>query len=292
MAVEQLPASQPRPTPAIRLWQGVTRGMADVLSSPTATLGLAIVLFWVGVAVFAPWLTPYDPLEQQWTAVNVGPSPGHPLGTDDLGRDLWARLAFGARPILILAPLSVLCSVIVGSLLGLLAGYYGGWVDEAVMRFADAMMAFPEILLYLVIISAFGPSALNVVLAITIAGAPGVARLVRSLTLDIRTREYVAAAKLRGEHPLYIMLAEILLNARGPVVVDALLRVGYACIAIGTLGFLGLGLPPPEPDWGSMVARARRFIWDNPYGVLWPSLAISSLVVGINLLADGWRDDR
>lgn len=292
MAVEEIPASQPQRTFAARFWQGLTGGLADVRSSPTATVGLVIVLFWIGVAVFAPWLTPHDPLEQQWTAVNVGPSPGHPLGTDDLGRDLWARLAYGARPILILAPVAVLCSVIVGSLLGLLAGYYGRWVDEVVMRVVDAMMAFPEILLYLVIIAAFGPSALNVVLAITIAGAPGVARLVRGLTLDIRTREYVAAAKLRGEHPLYIMLAEILLNARGPVIVDALLRVGYACIAIGTLGFLGLGLPPPAPDWGSMVARARQFIWDNPYGVLWPSLAISSLVVGINLLADGWREDR
>ena len=135
------------------------------------------------------------------------------------------------------------------------------------MRALDTLMAFPQILLYLVIIAALGPSAVNVVLAITIAGAPGIARLVRSLTLDIKTRDYIAAAQTRGEHPLYIMFVEILPNARGPIIIDAMLRVGYAVFAIGTLGFLGLGLPPPSPDWGSIVNAGRGFIqsghpWD------------------------------
>jgi len=159
------------------------------------------------------------------------------------------------------------------------------------MRLLDAIMAFPAILLYLIIIFALGPSATNVVIAITIAGAPGIARLVRSLTLDIRTREYIAAAKLRGENPFYIMFVEILPNARGPIIVDVMLRIGYAVIAIGTLGFLGLGLPPPAPDWGSMVAQGRIYIWINPWPVLWPSLAISSLVIGLNLFADGLREE-
>jgi peptide/nickel transport system permease protein len=187
--------------------------------------------------------------------------------------------------------LSVLCALAIGTTLGLIGGYFGGWIDEIVMRVLDAIMAFPVILLYLIIIVALGPSAINVVIAITIAGAPGIARLVRSLTLDIRTREYIAAAELRGENPFYIMFVEILPNARGPIIVDAMLRIGYAVFAIGTLGFLGLGLPPPAPDWGSMVAQGRLYIWINPWAVLWPSLAISSLVIGLNLFADGLREE-
>jgi len=273
------------------LWKRLRETLAPVFGSRIAVFGLTIVLFWVLVALLAPLVSPYDPLAQDYEAANSGPSAAHALGTDDLGRDLLARLVYGARTILILAPLSVLFALAVGIILGLTAGYFGGVVDEVVMRILDAMMAFPTILLYLIILFAVGPSAINVVIAITIAGAPGIARLVRSLTLDIRTRDYIAAAELRGEHPLYIMFVEILPNARGPILVDAMLRVGYAAFAIGTLGFLGLGLPPPTPDWGGMVARARRYIWINPWAVLWPSLAISSLVVGLNLFADGLREE-
>jgi peptide/nickel transport system permease protein len=264
-------------------------------------------MFWVIVAIFAddclinpacwfggkdfkptPLLARYDPLEQFRGASLQGPSAEHWLGTDRLGRDLWARLAHGARIILVLAPIAVGIALLIGSTLGLLAGYFGGAVDEVVMRILDALLAFPQILLYLVIIAALGPSAVNVVLAITIAGVPGIARLTRSLTLDIKTRDYVAAAQTRGESPWYIMFVEILPNARGPILIDAMLRVGYAVFAIGTLGFLGLGLPPPSPDWGSIVNAGRKFIqaghiWD----ALWASLATASLVVGLSLLADG-----
>lgn len=262
-----------------------------VTASKVALAGLAVVAFWVAIAILAPVISPYDPLVQDYTAVNQGPSPNHLLGTDNLGRDLLSRLIHGARMILVLAPVSVLCALLVGTTLGLSAGYFGGLVDEVVMRILDGMMAFPAILLYLVILFAVGASAINVVIAITIAGAPGIARLVRSLTLDIRTREYIAAAELRGENPFYIMFVEILPNAWGPIIVDAMLRVGYAVFAIGTLGFLGLGLPPPAPDWGSMVARGRTYIWTNPWAVLWPSVAISTLVVGLNLFADGLREE-
>ena len=280
-------------------------GFSILLASKTATVGLTLVLFWVFVAVFAPMLTPYTPLEQDWKAPNQGPSAQHILGTDELGRDLWSRLIYGARVVLVILPISeefwipggtaiwgVIVALAVGTVLGLISGYYGGWIDEITMRLLDAMMAVPIILLYLIIMAALGASAVNVVLAMTIVGTPGIARLVRSLTLDIRTREYIRAAETRGESAWYIMFIEILPNARGPIIVDAMLRVGYAIFAMGTLGFLGLGIPPPSPDWGSMVAKGREFILaGSPWAAMWPSLAIASLVVGLNLLADGLREE-
>jgi peptide/nickel transport system permease protein len=153
------------------------------------------------------------------------------------------------------------------------------------------LIAFPVIVLYLVVIAAFGQGDLVVIVAITVTGAPGVARLVRSLALDIKTRDYIRAAETRGESPWYIMFVETLPNARGPILVDSMLRVGYAIFAIGTLGFLGLGLPPPDPDWGNMVNEARKSIFSNPLAVIWPSLAIASLVIGLNLFADGLREE-
>jgi peptide/nickel transport system permease protein len=272
----------------------IQNGLAFIFASKIAVVGLCIVMFWVIVAIFAPVFTPYTPLEQDWKAPNQGPSKEHILGTDELGRDLWARLIYGARVVLVLMPITenywipggtaiwgVIVALVVGATLGLMGGYYGGWIDEIIMRLLDAMMAVPIILLYMIIMAALGASALNVVIAITIVGTPGIARLVRSLTLDIR-----------GESPWQIMFVEILPNARGPIIIDAMLRVGYAIFAMGTLGFLGLGIPPPSPDWGSMVAKGREFILTgSPYASLWPSLAIASLVVGLNLLADGLREE-
>jgi peptide/nickel transport system permease protein len=279
--------SASRPNILQRLWGG----LSVIFRSRIATIGLAIVVFWILVAIFAPLIAPHNPLAQDSKAINQGPSATYPLGTDKLGRDVMSRLVFGARVILILAPISVFLSVLVGTAMGLFGAYFGGAADETVMRLLDAIMAFPTILLYLIIISAIGPSPVNVVVAITFVGAPGVARLVRSLALDVRTRDYIQAAKTRGESSFYIMWVEILPNARGPLIIDAMLRVGYAIFAIGTLGFLGLGLPPPTPDWGGMINEARRYIWTNPLGVLWPALAIASLVVGLNLLADGLREE-
>jgi len=288
-----------------RWWRRIWNGLAILFASKTAVVGLIIVLFWVTAAICAPLLTPYSPTAQDYRAQNSGPSAAHILGTDDLGRDIWSRLLYGARIVLIMLPVGehvwlplgtaiwgVLLGLLVGCTLGLVAGYLGGWIDEVVMRVLDAMMAFPVILLYMIIIAAVGASATNVVLAIAIVGTPGIARLVRGLTLDIRTRDYIRAAEIRGERKLYIMFVEILPNARGPIVIDAMLRVGYAIFAMGTLGFLGLGLPPPSPDWGSMVASGRRYILaGSPWAALWPSLAIASLVVGLNLLADGLREE-
>jgi peptide/nickel transport system permease protein len=301
-----MPLRPTRPTP----WQRLRAGLALLRRSRVAMVGAALVLFWVVVAVFAddclvqpacwfrsasykptPWLAVY-PFDQGTGDVLSGPVPGHWLGTDRSGRDLWARLAYGARIILTLAPISVALAAAVGVIVGLVAGYYGGAVDEVLSRLLDSVIAFPQIILYLIIIAALGPSATNVILAITIAGAPGIARLVRSLTLELKTRDYVAAAQTRGESPWYIMLVEILPNATGPILVDCTLRVGYAVFAIGTLGFLGLGLPPPSPDWGSIVNLGRRFIAaGHPWDALWASLATAMLVVGLNLIADGLNEE-
>ena len=307
-------AAASRPT----RWQKMKESLQILSQSNVAMVGLFLVGFWVIMATFAdncilipsqifncavgnveeyadittPWLSRYSPVEQFRGENLQGPSAKHWLGTDRQGRDLWARLAHGSRVILTLAPLATIVALIVGGTIGVVAGYYGGLLDEVLMRFLDGLMAFPQILLYMVIIAAVGPSAFNIVLAITIAGAPGIARLVRSLTLDIKTRDFVAAAETRGESPWYIMFVEILPNARGPVTIDAMLRIGYAVFAIGTLGFLGLGLPPPSPDWGSIVNQGRSFIQANhPWDALWASLAIATLVVGLNLLADGLNEE-
>ena len=284
--------------------------------SKVAVFGFTLVAFWLLVAIFAdncivnpidcmfsdeweptPWVARYSPFEFHRNESDnkisslQGPSAKHWLGTDAKARDLWSRLAYGARPVLTLSPLSIVVALFFGGAFGVVSGYYGGVVDEIIMRTTDALMAFPQILLYLVIIAALGPSALNIVIAITLAGMPGIARLVRGLTLDIKTRDYVAAAQTRGEHPIYIMLVEILPNASGPIIIDAMLRTGYAVFAIGTLGFLGLGLPPPSPDWGSTVASGKAFIQaGHPWAALWSSLAIATLVVGLNLLADGLNE--
>lgn len=292
-------------------WDKIKETLGLFAQSKVALVGLGLVGFWIVVALFAddciispgcwvgadsyeptPWLARYSPFEQFRGENLQDPSAKHWLGTDRSGRDLWARLAYGSRRILTIAPLSILVALVIGGSLGLTAGYYGGLVDEIIMRALDALMAFPQILLYLVIIAALGPSVFNIVLAITIAGAPGIARLVRGLTLDIKTRDYVAAAQTRGEKAIYIMLVEILPNASGPIVIDAMLRVGYAVFAIGTLGFLGLGLPPPSPDWGSMVSSGKSFIQaGHPWDALWASLAIAMVVVGLNMVADGLNEE-
>lgn len=284
-------------------WQRWWSNASIIFDSRVGTIGLTIVLLWFFIAIVSLFWTPYPPNAPEFLQ-NQRPSADHILGTDHLGRDLLSRLMTGAQVILVktrlpgglvlpggVAVWGVLGSLVVGVILGLLSGYYGGWTDQGIMQILDALIAFPRIILYLVVIASLGQGDLVVILAITVTGAPGVARLARSLAMDIKTREYVLAAQTRGESGTFIMFREILPNARGPLLVDAMLRVGYAIFAIATLGFLGIGLPPPDPDWGNMVNEARSYIFVNPLAVLWPSLAISSLVIGLNLFADGLNEE-
>jgi peptide/nickel transport system permease protein len=281
------------------------KSISIIFESRVATVGLIMVLFWLILGLISLFWTPNNPNASDF-AQNLAPNGTNWLGTDHLGRDILSRLMTGTQVILLKTRLpgdsnislpigvalwGVLGSLALGALLGLNAGYRGGWWDQTIMQVLDALIAFPRIVLYLVVIAALGQGDLVVIFAIAITGAPGVARLARSLALDIKTRDYIRAAETRGENVWYIMFREILPNARGPLLVDAMLRVGYAIFAIGTLGFLGIGLPPPDPDWGNMVNEARRNIFANPLAVIWPALAISTLVIGLNLFADGLSEE-
>ena len=301
MTVAAAAKAQAEPSRLQKMWKSISL----VFESRVATVGLVMVLFWVIMAFISLFWTPYEPNSSDFVQ-NLPPNATNWLGTDHLGRDILSRLMQGTQVILLKARLpgdaaisipigvalwGVLGSLALGAVLGLNAGYRGGWWDQVIMQVLDALIAFPRIVLYLVVIAALGQGDLVVILAIAITGAPGVARLARSLAMDIKTRDYIRAAETRGESVWFVMFREILPNARGPLLVDAMLRVGYAIFAIGTLGFLGIGLPPPDPDWGNMVNEARRNIFGNPTAVIWPAMAIATLVIGLNLFADGLREE-
>jgi peptide/nickel transport system permease protein len=284
------PVVIPRRKPAWRVRAGEVA--QRLLRNPMALFGLVIIVTWAVIAIFgtqiAPWgINQIDP-GQQWKA----PSHEHLMGTDNVGRDIFSRVLVGSRLMMLLPTASIACAAVVGTTIGLLSGYRGGWMDELIMRIVDLVMAFPVLMLYLMIIVAVGASATNVVLAITIGSAPGVARLVRGLVLDLRSREFVLAAKMRGESTLYILFREILPNTLGPILVDALVRVGYASFAVGAFGFLGLGVPEPQPDWGRMVSTARSALILVPTAPLFPAFCIASLVIAYNLLADGLSEAK
>ena len=266
--------------------------VADALMvSPIATIGAGLILFWALCAVLAPWISPFPPNAMDPMAlVDPFPSAAHWLGTDQLGRDILSRLLWGARTVLLVAPIAVLGAAIMGTLLGLVAGYRGGIIDTLVMRVGDVLLAFPQIILYLISLAKFGASAFNIIVVITVTKAPIIARIVRAVTLDVKNRDYVAAARMRGEGTLHILLVEILPNARGPLIVDFFLRLGYTTVAIGVLGFLGIGLPPPDPDWGGMIKESYGLLFVYPHMTLIPAVAISSLVIGFNFLATGIRE--
>ena len=280
------------------LWR-VLRSVSLLRESWVGLVGAVIVLFWVLVAIFAPLLAPFDPLATlqpfappgtEFAGNDTVPPGTFWLGTDHLGRDILSRIIYGSRTVLFYAPLATIVAYAVGIVLGLAAGYKRGWVDEVLSALSAVILAFPVLVLYIIIISQFGASGLNIVIAITFATGPLVMRIVRGLVLDLRNRDYVAAAQTRGESAWRIMFVEILPNARGPLIVDACVRLGYVIITIGVLGFLGLGLPPPDPDWGGMINETRAMAMAFPYMTVFPCIAISSLVLGLNLLADGLRE--
>jgi len=261
--------------------------------TPAGLAGVTLVGFWVVVALFAPLLAPFGatqqvvPLQPPGTLTENGQF--FLLGTDYLGRDLLSRIIYGSRTVLTYVPLASLSAYVLGTVMGLVAGYYGGWWDKIISFLSNVILSFPVFVLYLVVIATLGASGFNIFVAITFASAPAIMRIVRGLTLDIRTKDYVMAARTRGESTMWILFREILPNARGQLAVDLCLRLGYVTITIGVLGFLGIGLPPPEPDWGGMVNEARSVALVFPHLILFPCMAISSLILGFNLLADGLR---
>lgn len=278
-------ASVPTIESAGRAAPGILRRLPR---SPVAMIGLGIVLFWVVLALLAPVLPLEPPNKSDYLAMaQPFSSAKHWLGVDSLGRDLLSRIIWGGRTVLAVAPLAVVVAYTIGCAMGLLAGYYRGWVDIALSRFSDVILSFPVVVLYVILIANIGPSALNIVVAVVLASAPGIARIVRGLVMSLMHQEFVAAAYLRRESDVFVMLVELLPNCRGPLITDFCLRLGYTTITIGTLGYLGLGLPPPNPDWGGMVRQATAMITVFPHMSLYPTIALVSLILGFNLLADG-----
>ena len=263
--------------------------------SPVGIVGGLIVLLFVTLSVFAPLVAPFDPNATMLPFATPGaenPEGGIFLfGTDHLGRDILSRIIWGGQRVLFYASAATISAYVVGVLMGLAAGYFRGWLDEVISFFANVILSFPIMVLYVLIIAKLGASGLNIIFAVVFASSPGIMRIVRGVTMDIATRDYIAAAQTRGEGPWYIMLVEILPNARGPLIVDFCLRMGYTTITIGALGFLGLGLPPPDPDWGGMITETRAFVTGGfPHMAIFPACAVSLLVLGFNLLADGLRE--
>ena len=261
--------------------------LAQARAQPLAALGAALVLGWVVIAILAPLIVPYSPIKGDFFNLQAAPSGAHWFGTDNHGRDVLSRVQMGSRSVLLLAAASTLASLILGTIIALTAGYYGGVVDEILMRMADAAMALPAVLLALLILAMMGPGDLGLFAATVIVFSPLVARVVRSAVLPLAGREFIAAAKLRGESGFSIMLRELVPNLFGVLAVEGSIRLGYAIFLIASLGFLGVGVQPPTPDWGVMVADAQDYASQSPWMVIFPALAIASLVIGINLLSDG-----
>ncbi|MBT2497903.1 ABC transporter permease [Agromyces sp. ISL-38] len=258
------------------------------LRTPLAITGGAIVVFWLLVAVFAPWLSPYDPLAQYFQRLQA-PSAEHWFGTDQVGRDVLSRVISGAQVSIPLAVMLVVFAMLIGSLLGAIAGYFGKAIDETIMRIADLVFAFPTIILAMVIAAALGPSLTNAVIAMLIVSWPAYARVTRSLVLGARNAEYVIAGRLLGNGPFTSLGKDILPNVLSPVVVLATLDVGTAILLLSGLSFLGLGAVPPTPDWGSMVADGVQN-FSSWWIAVFPGLAILTVVLAFNFLGDALRD--
>ncbi|MBD0290901.1 MAG: ABC transporter permease [Thermoleophilia bacterium] len=259
-----------------------------MLRSKTFVAGALVLGFWVFCAIFGHAVAPKDPFASDPLNSLRAPSGEHWFGTDRLGRDVFSRVLAGSRDILVVAPLATLLGTALGTVLGLVTGYFRGLVDDVIMRLVDAVLAIPLVIMGLLVLVAVGPSKTAVIVTIGIVFAPIIARTVRAAVLAEGQLEYVQAARLRNERAPYIMFAEILPNVLAPIVVEFTVRLGYAIFVIATLSFLGLGIPPPAPDWGLQIFEHYGLIsggfW---WPVLFPSLAIASLVVGVNLLADG-----
>lgn len=280
MAIETLDIDAPE--------RSMQLAVGRYFSHPGAVIGLIILVCWILVTILAPILAPYDPADLVGRA-RQAPSAEHWLGTDMLGRDVLSRVIYGSRISISIGLIAVLLGGIPGVILGLLAGYFGGWVDIVISRFVDALLAFPSILLALVVIAALGASIQNMMIAVGIATLPDYARLVRGTVLSIKSQPYVEAARLVGNSHLRIMARHILINANAPIVVLATLQIGSAILIGAGLSFLGLGAQPPTPEWGLMSAEGRQMLQRAWWISTFPGIAILSVVIACNLVGDGLR---
>jgi peptide/nickel transport system permease protein len=256
---------------------------------PATAIGATIVGFFLLMAVIGTWVAPYGYADQKLSERLQPPSAQHLLGTDQFGRDILSRILIGSRDVFIVAGSGTVLAVLLGLTLGLLAGYYGALIDDIAMRLVDVLLALPPLLLAMIILGSLGPSRANVVFVVGFLYIPMVARVVRSVVLDLKTRQFVEAARLRGERSAYIMFREILPNVLPPLAVEASMRFSYAIFLVASLGFLGLGVQPPSPDWGLMVGEARTYFQQAGWVLLFPAGAIALLVVGVGFLSDGLR---
>ncbi len=263
--------------------------LRKVLSSPRGAFGAFVVALIVIVAIAAPWLAPYDPTKINYLAIAKPPSALHVLGTDEVGRDIFSRLLFGARISVAVVVLSIGGAMIAGSAIGLAAGYAGGIIDNLAMRLVDSILAFPTLVLALLVIALIGPGLANAIFAMVIVYTPSFARLVRGETLTLRNRDYIAAAKLGGARSSQILLREILPNLAGNTLVFASLLASTALITESALSFIGLGIQPPTPSWGYMISAGMQY-WAAWWISFFPGLAIFVAVLGFNFLGDALRD--
>jgi len=284
-----LPANT-APQRALPGWlQGLGTVVRALYAQPTSAAGTTIFIFFVLLAVLGPLLAPYGLNEQIYTAARQPPSAAHWFGTDFLGRDVFSRVILGARDILTLSGLGTILAVVSGTTFGLLSGYAGGWPDEIIMRIFDSLLALPALLLALLLLGTLGRGRNSVILVIIVVYTPIVARVVRSVVLSVKNKGFVEAARIQGESLGRILFREILLSVLPALTVEGALRFSYAIFLVASLGFLGVGVQPPSPNWGLMVSEARPYVTQQPWALYFPAAAIALLVIGVNLMADGLK---
>jgi len=269
--------------PWVRAWRRARR-------RPPAAVGALVVLVFATLAVGAPWVAPGDPLQGNWSQVRKAPSAAHPLGTDDLGRDVLARVIWGSRISMQAGVFAVLLAMAVGVPLGLIAGFYRGTLDQLLMRLTDAWLAFPFLILAIGLVTILGPSLTNVTVAIGVAATPTFIRLTRGLVLSTREEDYVQGARALGAGDLRLMGRHVLPNVASALLVQATVQIPGAILGEAILSFLGLGVQPPQPSWGTMLNAAQQFLESAPWMAWWPGLAIFALTLSFNLAGDGLRD--
>lgn len=283
MSTLEAAAPETRRRTAALSWRRLVR-------SPNLLIGFAVLAVVIGSAIFAGQLAPYNPIEQAFADQLKSPSPVHLFGTDEFGRDIFSRVLFGARIAVGAGVVADGIAIVLGVFFGIMAGYFGGWVESAVMRGADVMLAFPYLLLAMIVVAILGPSLINAMIAIGIVYTPQFARLVRGAVLAIREQEFVEAARGLGGGPIRILSRHVLPNVLSPIIVMATLTVGFAIVETAGLSFLGLGATPPTPELGSMLATGRSYMLTAPWIATFPGLAILVTVIGFNLVGDGLRD--